>query len=262
VILIDGESASTDDLVYLATVNYGAFTSFRVEGGKVRGLDRHLVRLDASAVALFGAPVGEGRLRELIRLAVAGRDACWLRVSLFSPEILARVPSRRGAPKVMTIVSPPASPLAEALRVMIQAHARHLPEIKHTATLDLIHARRIAREAGFDDALFADGDGVISEGTTWNIGFVKGDRVTWPRAPMLAGVTQSLIEDGLTGIGLSAETRPVRLSDLANFDHAFFCNSTTPAGVVAAVGDHAFSGDPVLIERLETAWASNASEAI
>jgi len=261
-ILIDGEPASADDLGYLATVNYGAFTSFRVEEGAVRGLDRHLARLAASAVALFGEAVGESRLRDLIRVAVGDRPACWLRVSLFSPEILPRSPSWRGPPKVMTVVSPPPSALAATLRVMPQVHGRYLPEIKHTATLDMIHGRRLAREAGFDDALFVDGEGVIAEGSTWNIGFLKGDRVIWPQAPMLAGVTQCLVEDGLAGGRLSSETRPVRLAELAGFDHAFFCNSTTPAGVITAIGDHAFSGDPALIERLEAAWASNAPEAI
>ena len=261
-ILIDGEPASADDLAYLAVVNYGAFTSFRVEESKVRGLDRHLARLEASAMALFGGPVGEARLRQLIRLAIADRDGCWLRVSLFSPEILARSPSWRGAPKVMTAVSPSPSALAETLRVMVQVHARHLPEIKHTATLDLIHARRIAREAGFDDALFVDAGGVISDGSTWNIGFVKDDRVTWPQAPMLAGVTQGLIEDGLATVGLTSETRPVCVADFPDFDGAFICNSTTPACVITAIEGHAFETPPKLIDRLKEAWVSNPLETI
>lgn len=260
--LIDSEPPTQDDLAYLAVTNYGAFTSFRVEGGGVRGLERHLARLDASAVALFGEAVEEPRLRELIRLAVADREACWLRVSLFSPDILARSPSRRGPPKVMTVVSSPPSQLAETLRVMVQVHARYLPEIKHTATLDLVHARRVAREAGFDDALFADSEGVISEGSTWNIGFVKGERVTWPLAPMLAGVTQSLVDDGLAAVGLTSERRAVRVGDLGGFDTAFICNSTTPACVVPTIGDHSFKADLDIIERLMTAWASNAPQVI
>jgi branched-subunit amino acid aminotransferase/4-amino-4-deoxychorismate lyase len=261
-LLIDGVPATTDDLTYLAMVSYGAFTSFRVEGGGVRGLDRHLERLDGSAVALFGAPLDETRLRELIRIAVAGRGDCWLRISLFSPEIRARNPSWRGAPKVMTVVSPPPSPLAETLRVAVQAHVRHLPEIKHTSTLDLIHARRIAREAGFDDALFADDHGVISEGSSWNIGFVKGDMVTWPQAPMLAGVTQGLIESGLIGVGMVSETRPVRVSDLGDFDSAFICNSTTPACAVTAIGNRGFEPDSDRIAAITTAWASNTPQTI
>jgi hypothetical protein len=44
-LILDGEPASTDDLTYLALVNYGAYTSFRVEDGAARGLGRHLARL-------------------------------------------------------------------------------------------------------------------------------------------------------------------------------------------------------------------------
>ena len=53
-ILVDGEPVSTDDLTYLALVNYGAYTSFRVEAGAARGLDRHLARLHASALSCSG----------------------------------------------------------------------------------------------------------------------------------------------------------------------------------------------------------------
>lgn len=261
-ILIDGEPASTDDLTYLALVNYGAYTSFRVEDGAARGLGRHLQRLEASAVELYGKSPGETRLRDLMRIAVEGRDACWLRVSLFSPELWARTPSWRGVPKVMTMAAAPPPPLAASLRLAARVYSRDAAHLKHTALFGLIQSRRQAQDAGFDDALFVDEAGLISEGSLWNIGFVKGDSVLWPQAPILAGVTQALIEEGLAHVGLRSETQPVHLTDLADFDQAFICNSATPACAVTAVGDHAFSGDPALIERLEAAWASNAPEAI
>ena len=65
-ILIDGLPATPDDLAHQALVNYGAYTSFRVEGGGVRGLDLHLARLEASAVELFGESPGEAEFRRLL----------------------------------------------------------------------------------------------------------------------------------------------------------------------------------------------------
>ena len=44
-LFIDGTPATQADLAHQALVNYGAYTSFRVEDGGVRGLDRHLTRL-------------------------------------------------------------------------------------------------------------------------------------------------------------------------------------------------------------------------
>ena len=115
-ILVEGAPATEAELACLALVNYGAYTSFRVEEGGVRGLDLHLARLEASAVDLFGEPVGEPRLRELMRTALGDCQEAWLRVSLFSPEIGPRPPGWTGRPQVMTAVSPPPPPLADRVR--------------------------------------------------------------------------------------------------------------------------------------------------
>ncbi|MDP2764158.1 MAG: aminotransferase class IV [Brevundimonas sp.] len=259
---VDGAPAILDDLTHVALVNYGAYTSFRVEQGGVRGLDLHLGRLEAEAVELFGEPVGEARLRELMREAVAGREACWLRVSLFSPHISPRTPDWRGVPRVMIAVSPPPAPFADGPRLQLQTYGREAPHLKHVATFGLIRARRRARDSGFDDALFVDGEGRVSEGSLWNIGFVRGDEVVWPQAPMLAGVAQALVQRGLEGVGLVGRTEAVHADDLARFDAAFLCNSATPACAVAAIGDHDFALQPVLIERLRAAWASNPIQPI
>lgn len=261
-LMVEGEPAAIEDLQYLALVNYGAYTSMRIEDGGVRGLDLHLARLDASAVELFGEAVGEARLRERMRGAVADRGAGWLRVSLFSPEVGARAPGWRGRPRVMTVVTPPPPPLAETLRLDVQTYGREAPHLKHTANFGLIRARRSARDAGFDDALFVDAQGRVSEGSLWNIGFLSGDSVTWPLAPMLTGVAQALIQHGLAGVGLTGRGAPVRLSDLDRFDGAFVCNSATPACAVSAIGQHTLATRPELIARLRVAWASNPIQSI
>ena len=261
-LLIDGLPASEADLHYLATVNYGAYTSFRVEPGGVRGLSLHLARLASSSVEVFGAALGETRLREILRTALAGRDEAWVRLSLFSPDIWPRRPSSVGAPKVMTVVSPPPPALAESLRLQVQTYGREAAHIKHTASMGLIRARRLARQDGFDDALFADADGVISEGSSWNIGFVAGETVVWPQASMLAGVAQALIAQGLSAVGLSQCTKPLRVADLTGFDAAFVCNSATPACPVTGIGDTMFDPRPEIIDRLRAAWAANPAEPI
>ncbi len=254
-ILIDGRAPTPDDLTYFATTNYGAYTSFRVEAG-VRGLDLHLARLEASALALFGEAVPDSDLRRFMRAALGEATDAWLRIGLFSPDIGPRTPEGIVRPKVLTTASPPPPPLASSLRLQLQTHARLLPQHKHTASIEAIHARRAARQSGFDDALYVDGDGLISEGSLWNIGFVVGDTVVWPQAPMLAGVAQALIEEGLEKQGMTSATRPVRTEDIATFDVAFICNSATPACAVTAIGDVVFDLDETRLDRLRAAWAS------
>lgn len=261
-ILVDGAAVTEAELTYLALVNYGAYTSFQVEDGGVRGLDLHLARLEASAVALFGESPGEPRLRQRMRQAVADRGDSWLRVSLFSPEIRHRDASWHGCPRVMTAVSPPPPPLGEARRVQPINYGREAAHLKHTAGFGLMRARRDAAAAGFDDALFADADGLISEGTLWNIGFIRGETVVWPRAPMLAGVTQALIGRGLASVGLDAVCEPVRLTDLGGFEGAFLCNSATPACAITAIGNVVMAEAGATIARLQQAWRSNPRQPI
>ncbi len=196
---IDGRPAGLEDLGHQALVNYGALTSFVVEQGGVRGLDRHLDRLNRSAVELFGEAVAEDRLRDQMRTALAGRAEAWLRVSLFSRELSLRQPDWIGAPQVMISVSPPPSPLADGVRLQGQTYAREAPHLKHVATMGLLRARRTARLAGYDDALFTDAEGRICEGSLWNIGFIEGAAVVWPDASMLDGVAQALQEGVLGG---------------------------------------------------------------
>lgn len=259
-ILINGVPAAPADLAHVALVNYGAYTSFRVEDGAARGLDLHLERLEASALELFGEAVGETRLRELMRRAVDGRGRCWLRVSLFSPEISPRAPGWTGRPKVMTAVFSPQPPLAESVRLQTQIYQREAPHLKHVGTFGLIRARRAALAAGFDDALFVDGEGRVAEGSLWNIGFLRGEQVVWPRAPMLAGVAQALLQRGLAATGLVSVTEPVSVGDLPGFDAAFICNSATPACAVTAIDGRQFRRPP--LDALNAAWASQPCQPI
>ncbi len=249
---IDGHPAKADDLAHQALVNYGAYTSFAVTDGGVRGLDRHLARLREAAVELFGQAVPQDQARAWMRQALGDRRDAWMRVSLFAPQIGVRSPDWIGCPQVMVGVFDPVSPLsATPLRLQPQTYGREAPHLKHAATFGLIRARRAARAAGFDDALFVDDAGRIAEASVSNIGFLAGDRVIWPEGPMLAGVSQALISSAL-----NTETRPVTLADLRDFDGAFVTNSATPACAVAAIGDHAFATTADRIARVIAAWTA------
>jgi len=262
-ILIDGRPADVGGLGHFVLSNYGAFTSMQVEDGGVRGLDLHLARLEAEAVELFGVAVLEAVLRERMRQALDGRSGRFsLRVNLFSDEISLRSPEAVVQPRVLTTLSSPAEPLTKPQRPQTQIYAREMPHLKHAATLGLTRARRRAVQAGFDDALFVDEEGRISEGSIWNIGFVQGNALVWPEAPMLVGTGQSLLQRGAFAAGWDSVTRPVRLSDLADFDGAFLCNSATPACSIIAIGDQPMATDAVMIERLRAAWAANPVQVI
>jgi branched-subunit amino acid aminotransferase/4-amino-4-deoxychorismate lyase len=260
---IDGEPASVEALAPVLMSNYGAFTSMQVEDGAVRGLDLHLDRLEHEALTLFGVAVPEARLRERMRAALAGQEGRRsLRVQLFLETITLRVPDAMGEPSVLTVMSDPANPLCDPLRLQTQDYAREAPDLKHNGTFGLTRARRAAKAASFDDALFVGPDSLVSEGSIWNIGFVEDGRIVWPKAPMLRGVGQRLLENGLDLVGLDSETRPMDRTALAGFRQAFICNSATPACPVGNIDGRSLDVDPGLIDRLQAAWASNAPQTI
>ncbi|HEY4587147.1 MAG TPA: aminotransferase class IV, partial [Brevundimonas sp.] len=173
-----------------------------------------------------------------------------------------RQPDWIGAPQVMISVSPPPSPLADGVRLQSQTYAREAPHLKHVATMGLLGARRMARLAGYDDALFTDAEGRICEGSLWNVGFIQGDTVVWPDAPMLDGVTQTLIREALDRAGSPQCKAVVRLADLSRFDGAFLCNSATPAAGIAAIDDHVFTGATDAVQQLNALWRSQPRQKI
>ena len=74
---IDGRPASPDAW-HILDLGYGHFTAMQVRGGRTRGLDLHLARLDAANREMFGQPLDAERCRRtlgVIARDLAGREA-------------------------------------------------------------------------------------------------------------------------------------------------------------------------------------------
>jgi branched-subunit amino acid aminotransferase/4-amino-4-deoxychorismate lyase len=267
-LLVNGEVAGQEDLLHMALVNYGAFTSMQaVEGAEgawgVRGLDLHLARLRDAGLELFGRAPEEGRIRGWMRQALKDHSAAAsVRVNLFSRAISVRDPSAQGALDVMVMAGPPAAEVAGPLKLGVARYERETPHLKHVATFGLIRERREAMAAGHDDVLFADDNGRVTEGSIWNVGFLKGDTVIWPQGPMLAGTGQALLQRGLDAVDVGTEQRWVGLPELPDFDAAFITNSAIPAAGVSVIGAVRYAERADLIQLLRNAWRSNPCQAV
>ncbi len=247
---IDGRAPTVAEWRALALHNYGHFTSMQVRGHAVQGLDLHLARLSEGNRVLFDAGFDADAARNAMRDAVraAGGD-CSLRATMFAPDFDPRRPDRPLVPVLMTSTAPPSSLPVSPLRVCSTVFSRPLPQVKHIDTFPLFHARRVAMQAGFDDALFVDADGRIGEGSTWNIGFWDGESVIWPEAPALRGTAEALLCGGLDALGIARQVREVCLADLPCFRAAFACNATG-VQVISGVDIWDFGGDPTLLPML------------
>ncbi|PZP06419.1 MAG: class IV aminotransferase [Sphingomonas hengshuiensis] len=247
---IDGRAPTAAEWRALAQHNYGHFTSMQVRGHAVQGLDLHLARLREGNRELFDAGFDADAARAAMRDAVrhAGGE-CALRVTAFAPDFDPRRPDRPLVPVLLVSTAPPSSLPVSPLRVCSTVFSRPLPQVKHIDTFPLFHARRVAMQVGFDDALFVDADGRIGEGSTWNIGFWDGQSVVWPGAPALRGTAEALLCGGLDALGIARQVREVRLADLSRFRAAFACNATG-VQVIRGVDIWDFGGDPTLLPML------------
>jgi branched-subunit amino acid aminotransferase/4-amino-4-deoxychorismate lyase len=221
---LNGEPVGSVGVDLLRTASYGHFTSMQVRDGRVRGLDLHLGRLDAASRELFGSGLPGDRVLANLRGALhrsGARDAS-VRIAAF-----------RGA--TLVTVSDPIGPTATSPRLLAVEHERAVPHLKHTGTFALVYFGEQAQAAGYDDAIFVDRAGHVSEATIWNVCFAADDRIVWPRAAVLPGITMLTLQQGLAATGVGSEEREIPLADLDSYDAAYLTNSIDPALPVASI---------------------------
>ncbi|MFE0100053.1 aminotransferase class IV family protein [Streptomyces sp. NPDC059009] len=214
---IDGEAATADRLLWPALVNDGHFTAMQVRDGKVQGLAHHLERLDGATRELFGRELDGDHVRRLIRHV--------LRDDLPDASVRVYVHAPDDEPSVMVTVRAPARMPPDAQALKSVPYQRPVAHIKHLGGFGQTHHGRLARRAGFDDALLTGADGTVSEGAVTNIAFFDGAEVVWPDAPCLEGITMRLLEPRLAGAGLPTRRGPVRLANLSAYTSAFVTNA-------------------------------------
>lgn len=260
---INGEPPRADDLRLLVGTNYGHFTSMQVERRGARGLQLHLDRLVDGTRELFGSTLYTDHVRAYLRHAI-GDDgqSLSLRVSVFSRAFDRERPSACAGADVLVAVGRSAVGSAVPMTVKSFRFERTEPKVKHAGTFPLFHYRRLAQTQGYDDALFVDQHGCVSEGSVWNVAFFDGDRVVWPDAPHLRGVSMQLLQGSLARAGIRSTMRSVALGDIGRFRTAFFTNSAQPVRPIARIDDTVFPVDVNFFAKLESCYASNPLEPI
>jgi branched-subunit amino acid aminotransferase/4-amino-4-deoxychorismate lyase len=229
---LNGMPADLDQVKALALTNYGHFTSMRVDDQRVRGLSLHLERLRQDCRRLFDADLDPDRVRYFVRHALvdAGHSVV-VRVTVFDPILELGHPGADAEPQIMVTTRPTAQIPLPALRLQSAVYRRDMPDVKHVGLFGSLRHRRIAQRNGFDDVLFTNPDGAISEAATSNIGFIDGDRIVWPQADCLPGVTMRLIRQA------GDKHAPVTLSQLPDVDAVFATNAAVGIRAVSAIDD-------------------------
>jgi branched-subunit amino acid aminotransferase/4-amino-4-deoxychorismate lyase len=209
---VNGREAGPEAVSLLEHEGWGHFTAMQVRGGRARGLDLHLARLEAAHQEVYGRALGGQEIRNRIRHALGGRPDASVRVYGYWAGLIVTVREPQGMPDrphAMTAVP----------------FQRPLARLKHVGSWGQGRFRESALAAGFDEGLLIDETGRISEGTITNVGFCRDGTVIWPDAPKLDGITMLVLRQQLTAAGVEQAEEPVRVSELPGYDGMILCNS-------------------------------------
>jgi branched-subunit amino acid aminotransferase/4-amino-4-deoxychorismate lyase len=261
---LNGRPAGIDELASLGLYNYGHFTSLLVNDVKVRGLDLHLKRLVHDCRVLFDYKLRRREIRRLLRQAALGIDGpLVVRLTVFAPELELGNPSDKLTPRLLITTRPAPEPEVAPLTVAVAQHERAMPEVKHVGLFSTIVLRRSAQLRGYDDVVFADADGRISEGATWNIGFVEDDgTVVVPDRPCLPGVTMRLIMAELDRQGAAWRTEPITVAAARRMPAAFATNAAIGVRPLERIGDCQFDVGNSRLDDLRKLYQNIAPDTI
>jgi branched-subunit amino acid aminotransferase/4-amino-4-deoxychorismate lyase len=209
---VNGHEADEAAVSLLEHDGWGHFTAMQVRGGRTRGLDLHLSRLEAAHSDVYGRALGGEEVRAGIRHALGGQLDASVRVYGYWAGL------------IVTVREPQDMP--HRPHSMTALHfQRPLARLKHVGSWGQGRFRETALAAGFDDGLLVDEAGIISEGTITNVGFWRDGTVIWPDAPKLQGITMLLLQRQLTAAGVPQAGAAVRVQDLAGYDGMILCNA-------------------------------------
>ncbi|WP_317440648.1 aminotransferase class IV family protein [Streptomyces collinus] len=247
---LNGRPVTPEALLTLALTNYGHFTSMRVDNRRVRGLDLHMERLVRDCRTVLGADLDPDMVRSYVRQAVGSVTGSFVvRVSVFDPAVEMAHPDRAKTPHVLVTVRPAADLPLPPLSVKSIRYERDVPTVKHAGLFGALHARRTALLDGYDDALFIGPDDCVSEGGTWNVGFIGEDGVVWPKADVLPGVTMALLQQ----LG-QHHTAPLTLADAQGMHAAFATNTAIGVRPLSAIDDAPMATEHPALTQLRDAY--------
>lgn len=261
--LVDADEAHVSVLDHGFTVADGVFETLKVSNGVAFALTRHLVRLERSAAAL-GLPVPD---REHVAQAV--RDTVDANAPLLGELARLRITytagdaplgSDRGAsgPTLVIAVST-MTPWPDSAAILTVPWPRNerspLAGVKSTSYADNVIALARAHEHGAAEAVMADTQGRLCEGTGSNVFVVVDGRIITPTLATgcLPGVTRDLVLEWTDAI---EEDHPMTILDRA--DEVFITSSTRDVQPVHRVDERRLAAPGPLTASVQRAFAERS----
>jgi branched-chain amino acid aminotransferase len=248
-IYVNGTLVSEEDAVlpvsdHGLTVGDGLFETMKVVDGVAFAIGRHLARLRRTASGLGLRVPPDDELRDAIESTIAanGPVVGRVRMTVTGGSGPAGTSRGDGPPTVLVQCAPPTvwPPSAKVVTVPWPRNERGvLAGLKTTSYADNVIAFQYAEARGGDEALFANTQDNLCEGTGTNVFVVLEDRLVTPplSAGCLAGVTRELLLE----IDDAVEEADVPMAALATVSEAFLTSSTRDVQPIASIDGRVLS---------------------
>lgn len=173
---------------------------------------------------------------------------------MYSPSGEFVVAGPDAVPELLIRTGPASSGPVGPLGLATFEHERTLPEVKHVGEVAKTWFLRQAAERGFDDAVFMDRHGRLSEASIWSLASWDGESIVWPKANMLVGITMSILRRQLERLGVPQREQEVTAAELAELAGAVVMNSWTSGVAVHRIDTATIPEAPSFVELLHSAY--------
>lgn len=202
----------------------GAFEVARLYGGRPFAMEDHYARLERTCTGLRLEPDWEALRREVTALLEAAGPI----------EALLRVVLTRGGARILLVEPLPHRLAAARVATVTFAPSRVLDDLKTLSYAGNMLAGRLAKERGFDEALFVTPHGRVLEGATWSFFWVRDGELLTP--PLSDHILQSITRARVIEVS-GAREAVCTLDDVAGAQEAFIASSVREVMPIAAVDE-------------------------
>ncbi len=232
--LVPTAQATISVLDHGFTVADGVFETLLVENGQAFAINRHLARLNRSAVGLGITPpdskVVETAIAKVLEVH-SGLEFGRLRITVTSGNGPLGS-DRTGSSPTLVVSVANQNVWPESTSVLLVPWTRNenspLAGLKTTSYAENVYALDTAKRHGFSEAIFCDTSGRLCEGTGSNIFLVSKGAVSTPSdaSGLLRGITRDLLIEWARTAGVSIVERDVDPDELWDADEVFITSST------------------------------------
>ena len=214
----------------------GGFEVVRVYRGVPFAWDEHLARLGRTCDGLR-LPVELDRIRAEAEAVLAQAQ---------EPESLLRLVVTRGGRRIAVVEPLPVRGATARVATITYAPSRVLNGLKTLSYAGNMLAVRLAKEQGYDEALFVTPHGRVLEGPTWTFFWVADGRLHTP--PLSEGILDSITRAKLLA-ACDVEERTCTLEDVRAAEEAFIASTVREVMPIVAVGDIVLPSAPGPVTR-------------